>query len=153
MSIAFVVIFLVADWLIHISAANYESGMIDYRVTTYICLLTQLLLIVPIIWYLGWIAGILFAAFSFFQGMYITIGWAFSLPSFFLGSPYRWAYYELVALIPAQIIIVVFTIVSFFVTKFGCLYTFISKNTIVLLPVLAAMAIGFAVRKVLMDRL
>ena len=156
MSIAFVFLFIVADWLAHINVINYRQGLQDHFYSLNLVGAIELFLAVGAVWYLGWVIGIIVSVLAVIRGVYKIIGWVLSLPTYRSFNPYtvcRWAEWEVFALIPAAIIVAAFVTVSFFVTKFGCLSAALNNNTVALIIAAAIVVFGPIARHYVEDNL
>lgn len=157
MSIAFVVIFLVAFELKWCTLKLYKSFNIepsDYIVI--LLFVNSALFFVPCVWYFGWV-GLISPVIGFFDIFHYIIGWVAMLP--FLSFNDKKAYYALVfctrAVIPTTCIIVGFTVASFFLADYKCLSKFLMKDGVIPIVLLLAV-IGYisflAVKRRLAER-
>ena len=137
MLIAFVVIFLLSSFWIKAIAVDQQMGYNPFLFgTDLFCIITRLILLVMCIWYLGWIAGIIVSVLDFFGIISACFSWFLNLP--FLAyknieEMHKKMRFKLSMLPVVLIVCLVFTIVSFFTTRFASLFDFFVKNIFIYL--------------------
>ena len=141
MLIAFVVIFLLSSFWIKAIAVDQQMGYNPFLFgTDLFCIITRLILLVMCIWYLGWIAGIIVSVLDFFGIISGCFSWFLNLPFLAYKSieeMHKKMRFKLSMLPIVLIVCLVFTIVSFFTTRFASLYDFFAENIFVLFILMA----------------
>ncbi len=133
MQILFVVFFVLSSQLIHSVAVDQHNGYNPYPFgSTILCLLQHPILLTMSIFYLGWLWGIVLFLCHLFGIIHITVSWIFNIPMLLakdLNKLVGFMKLEIALLTPMLIIILVFTIVSFFVVEFKSLLMILQNNT------------------------
>lgn len=141
MLIAFVVIFLLSSFWIKAIAVDQQMGYNPFLFgTDLFCIITRLILLAMCIWYLGWIAGIIVSVLDFFGIISGCFSWFLNLPFLSYKSieeMHKKMRFKLSMLPIVLIVCLVFTIVSFFTTRFASLYDFFAENIFVLFILMA----------------
>lgn len=129
----FVIIFILASHLIHTVAVDQRIGYNPYPFgTTILCVLQHPLLLTMSILYLGWIWGIILFLCHLFGIIHATISWIFSIPRLVTNDENRILQImkrNISLLTPMLIIVLIFTIVSFFTAEFRCLLIYLQNHT------------------------
>lgn len=148
MGVFFIILFVVANELTYMVAAHQKLGLCKHISAGDLCWINRIMLIVPCIWYCGWIAGIILFLFSLFGLLHASIGWILSLPTAFVNSEetmFLIGEIECNLLIPINIICLIFTIISFFLSSFMCVFNmFNSLSSVIIL--FAVLIVGFFAR-------
>ena len=153
MGIAFVVLFIISNELTYMVAVNQKMGLVRHISAGNLCWMNRIVLIVPAIWYCGWIVGIILFLFSLFGLLHATIGWILSIPSLFSKSEktiYSIVELECGLLIPINVICLVFTVLSFFFAKYKDVYYLF--NSLQSVCVLAAVLIVGLIARLIVSR-
>ena len=156
MSIAFLVIFVIASELIYAIAVQQDSGYNPYPfgVAIFSKILHAILLGMSI-WYLGWLFGVILFACHMFGIIHGVIGWVLLIPSLLVKdnmySSLKLMQFELNMLFPMGIIALIFWIVSLFITPYEALKNYIATDlTILIIPAIVA-AICFVLRFIVLS--
>ena len=137
MLVLYVVIFILSSQIIHAVAVNQQTGFNPYPLgSTLLCMIQHPLLLTMSIYYLGWLWGIAIFLCHFFGIVHMTVSWVFSIPTL-LAKDYdriiQIKEIELALLSPMFIIVLVFTVVSFFVAQYKSLLLFLQNNISILI--------------------
>lgn len=150
MTFLFVIIFILSSHLIHTVAVNQRCGYNPYPfgITT-ICILHHPLLLIISIYYLGWICGIVLFLCHLFGLLHATISWVLNIPTLIIKNDNKYLQtmeLNVALLTPSLIIVLIFTVVSFFVAEFKSLLTFFQKHTFFLIGAIVVVTILSIVR-------
>ena len=122
MKILFIVIFVLLSQLIHSVAVDQENGYNPYKFgATTFCILQHPLLLITSIFYLGWLWGIILFLCHLFGVLNMTVSWVLDIPLLLLKNSDKFeSFLKIkVTLLPFMfIILLIFTIASFFFVKF-----------------------------------
>lgn len=133
----YIIIFILSSHLIHMVAVDQQSVYNPYPFgTTFFCIIQHPLLLIMSIYYLGWLWGIVLFLCHIFGIIHATVSWVLSIPRLITNDHnklLRIMKRNIAMLIPMFIIVLVFTIVSFFVADYECLLTYLYNHTSVLI--------------------
>lgn len=157
MPFLFVVIFILSSHLIHTVAVDQRTGYNPYPFgTTTLCILQHPMLLTMSIFYLGWIWGIMFFLCHLFGIIHMTISWIFSIPRLIINDYnklLRIMKSNVALLTPMLIIVLIFTILSFFTAEFKSLLTFFQNHNSVLIGAIVVVIILSIVRIIVAKKL
>ena len=133
MQFLFVILFVLSSQLIHSVASDQQTGFNPYPFgTTIFCLLQHPFLLIMSIFYLGWLWGIVLFLCHLFGIVHMTVSWVLDIPTL-LAKDFeklmRFMKLKIALLAPMLIAILVFTVVSFFVSNFKSLLVVLQNNT------------------------
>lgn len=153
MEILFIVVFILSSQLIHSVAVDQENGYNPYKFgATTFCILQHPLLLITSIFYLGWLWGIAIFLCHLFGIINLTVSWVLDIPLLLLKNSDKFEnFLKLkVTLLPYMfIILLVFTIASFFLSSFESLLFILQSETAILVGILVGIAVLSIARLVL----
>ena len=153
MKILFIVIFVLSSQLIHSVAVDQENGYNPYKFgATTFCILQHPLLLITSIFYLGWLWGIILFLCHLFGVLNMTVSWVLDIPLLLLKISDKFeSFLKIkVTLLPFMfIILLIFTIASFFLSSFESLLVVLQNETAILVGILIGIAILSIARLVL----
>ncbi len=148
MGVAFIILYIISNELTYMVAVHQQLGLVRHISAGDLCWINRIVLIVPCIWYCGWIVGIVLFLFSLFGLLHATIGWILAIPSLFSKSVKTISSIvelECGLLIPVNIVCLVFTVLSFFLSKFKTVYyMFNSLQSIII--IVSILIVGLIIR-------
>lgn len=156
MLLLFVVIFILSSQLIHAVAVDQRSGFNPFPFgTSILCILQHPLLLVMSIFYLGWVWGPVLFLCHLFGILHMTVSWVLDIPTL-LAKDYRQLQRliktKIALLTPMLIIVLGFTVTSFFVADFKSLFAFLANNTSVLIGAICIAAALSIARLIVVKR-
>ncbi len=133
MIIVFILLCIILSELTYSVSARRQLGFNPYPFATpELCILIDLSVLANSILYCGWILGIIISCVTSFSLWHITLGWPLSfVPNLFIKDDQKFiefSYFELVMLIPALLISIIFFIISLFTVEFSCLLSYITHD-------------------------
>ncbi len=138
MSIIFIVILILSSHLIHMVTVDQSNGYNPYPFgTTFFCIIQHPLLLTMSIYYLGWIWGIILFLCHLFGIIHMTISWILGLERIFsddYDKHLRIMKRNIALLMPMFIIVLIFTIVSFFTAEYKSLLIYLQNHSFILIP-------------------
>lgn len=133
MELLFLIFFILSSQLIHSVASDQQTGFNPYPFgATIFCLLQHPFLLIMSIFYLGWLWGIVLFLCHLFGIVHMTVSWIFDIPTLLakdFDKLMRFMKLKIALLAPMLIAILVFTVVSFFVSNFKSLLFVLQNNT------------------------
>ncbi|MBQ9929636.1 MAG: hypothetical protein IJO72_02515 [Oscillospiraceae bacterium] len=132
MELLFLIFFILSSQLIHSVASDQQTGFNPYPFgATIFCLLQHPLLLIMSIFYLGWLWGIVLFLCHLFGIVHMTISWVLDIPTLLakdFDKLIKFMKFKIALLAPMLIVILVFTVVSFFVSDFMALLVLLQNN-------------------------
>lgn len=145
MELLFLIFFILSSQLIHSVATDQQTGFNPYPFgTTIFCLLQHPFLLVISIFYLGWLWGIVLFLCHLFGIVHMTISWVLDMPALFakdFDKLLKFMKFKIAMLAPMLIVILVFTVVSFFTSDFKALLVFLQNNPTVVIGAAAVITL------------
>lgn len=150
MEILFIIIYILFSEVTYNVALHQSMGLVKYSSIGGLCWIGRIILIIPCIYYCGWLFGILLFLFMLFGFLHMTIGWILSIPSMFVKNDnqiMKIVNLECSLVIPLDIGLLIFTIISFFTATYKSTFNLFTtyKSIVILIVVLI---IGFIVRSI-----
>lgn len=140
MEIAFLIILVLVSQLLHMLAVHQSMGVLPHPMgVSLLSLISQAVLLVMCIWYLGWLWGILIFVGQIFSLIHSTVGWVLTIQSLYYQRPeqfYNLVKWEENLMTPALILPLIFCVISFWVTEFKSCYFWLSQNNTIWISLL-----------------
>lgn len=139
-----------------IQIATYDTqGILPFRYGMYIfCIIADVVILIAAIFYLGIIAGVIYAALSYFSILHMIIAWVFKIPSLLFARSceaiekiIKW---DSIVLVITIVVLAIFTVISFFVVDYQAALVFLREKWVLILSISVG---GFLLRLLFIHKL